>query len=92
MNSRYKIIECKRGESFRKSFKFKSIKKLYGFNTIGDQVRLKFTPARIRIRLPGLIWRTQLKLGNASNQRTVEYCLESNDRICNFGLSDISTV
>ena len=34
--------------------------------------------------LPGLIWPTQLKLGNASNQRTVEYCLESNDRICNF--------
>lgn len=32
----------------------------------------------------GFICSVQLKLGNASNQRAVEYCLESNDRICNL--------
>lgn len=87
MNSRYKIIECKRGERVSGyPSNLNQLKNYTGLTQLATKFDWSFTPGQIRIRLPGgLIWRAQLKLGNASNQRTVEYCLESNDRICNFG-------
>lgn len=87
MNSRYKIIECKRGERVSGyPSNLNQLKNYTGLTQLATKFDWSFTPGQIHIRLPGgLIWRAQLKLGNASNQRTVEYCLESNDRICNFG-------